>query len=359
MFEYALVLLPVCLLACVSGALRLVAQRAAVAALILVLTTFAGLRGYVGTDTGAYHTMFERYATEDTLEVLGLVEPVFALLIKTVSLASSSGFAFIVAIAIVQAALLLAIIYRHPSPALFMAVYTSAFFLNFHFNILRASVAALLLLLAIDYLRASQTARFFLAGVLSVLSHFSSVLFFLPLTAVRRNLIGGVLLFAVISAATLAAVFLMVSDSKLLQYLTYLAVIDSGEDVQFGAGLFALFALYVVVYLCTVSRLNFKLLSALLLAWIVVRLLSTKFLFVDRIEVTLHLILLYLMIGTAPQARLKVARTTAIVALVALNLYGTLNGLEGSDRDSADGFDADQSRYRSTYLPYRFIWDED
>ena len=359
MFEYALVLLPVSMLAFAAAALPLPAQRTVATALVMVLTAFAAMRGYVGTDTGAYHAMFENYAAENTLNLVGIIEPLFALLLKGVSLFSNSSFAFTVTISLVQAALLLMIIARHQNPALFLAIYTSTFYLNFHFNILRASVAALLLLLAVDYLKSRQDPKFIFAGILSVLSHYSSIAFFLPMTAIRRSLTTGLLLFVTVSAATVGLLHLLLSDARLLQYVTYLAVIDTADTAQFGAGLIALFALYVAIYLCTISRSNFGLLTFLLVAWLGLRLLSTHFLFVDRIEVVINLVLLYLMVGYTPVGQVKVIRTVAILLLVMLNLYGTLSGLEQSDQAAADGFDADPSRFRSTYLPYKFIWDEE
>ena len=358
MFAYALVLLPVSLIAFAATALPRTSQRAVVFALVSVLTAFAALRGYVGTDTGAYHTMFERYADESTLEVLGAVEPMFALLLKGVSLLSDSSFAFVVAISLVQAVLLLTVLARHQDPATFLALYTSTFYLSFHFNVLRASVAALLLLLAIDHLRSRETIKFYSVGVLSMLAHYSAAFFVLPMTAMRRNLATGLLLFATLSAAALGIIYLLASDGRLLQYALYVATIDATDGAQYGAGLLALFVLYLVIYLCTLSRSNVRPLTLLFAAWCVVRVASNYYQFIDRVEVVLNLVLLFLMTGHQPSGQAKAVRQVALLLLVLLNLYGTLNGLEASDRGAVEGFDTDPSRYNSAYLPYRFIWDE-
>jgi EpsG family len=356
--DYAIVLVPTCLLALAASQLALQAQRQVVAALTLVLTAFAAARGYVGTDTGAYHTMFTDYGSEQLVDLTDIVEPVFALMIWASAALSDNSFIFVSAIAVVQGSLLLLVLARHERPAMFMALYASTFYLNFHFNILRSGTSALLLLLAISSLRAGERIRFYAYGFASLLSHYSALAFFLPLNLTGRRFSSGLLWLFVSGAAALGLMLVFVNEARYVQYLTYLALLDAGDSVQYGFGLLALFVLYALVFAATVSRSNYKALTFLFLVWAATRLASNYMLFVSRIEVVINLILLSLLIGSPPRHNSESLRTAALVLLVMLNLYGNLVGLEAADQSARGGFSADPYRRNSTYIPYKFAWEE-
>lgn len=358
MFVYALVLLPVCLISILASQLPIKQQRQIVYGLVFVLTAFAALRGYVGTDTSAYHSMFEDYASESIVDLVRIVEPVFAILLVITGWFSDSSFAFVFSISILQGIILFFILGRCESPAMFLAIYTSTFFVNFHFNILRGGVAALLLLVAIHYLISGTQKKFYLAGTMSILSHYSSLLFFLPMTVVDRSWKAGLLVLLLSTTIAFGLVYYFVNDARLLQYINYSLLFDSDEGVRYGSGLIALFILYAILYYFTVSRENFSVLTLLLLTWYVIRFLSNYILFIDRLEVVINLIFLYLVTQHKPTGRTRIFWTLALSMLVLLNSYGALIGLEKADQSSRGAFDPDSSRRNSTYLPYKFIWEE-
>lgn len=358
MIDYVLVLLPVCLLSLAASQLAIESQRHVVGMLVLLLTAFAAMRGYVGTDTGAYHTMFADYAGESVVDLATVVEPVFALLLTASASVSESSFVFVAAIAVLQGLLLLLVLSRHEQPAMFLAVYASTFYLNFHFNILRAGTAALFLLLTVASLRARSRTGFYTYGFLSVLSHYSSVLFFLPLNLVGRRLTHGLFWLAVSGAAAVGLMFVFVNEARYVQYLTYVALFDAGDSVEYGFGLLALFLLYAAIFALTVSRANYRLLTLLLVLWGVTRLASNYLLFVSRVEVIINLMLVFLLLGQETRRGARGARTLAVALLVMLNLYGNIGRLEATDQSTRGGFAADPYRRNSTYIPYRFAWEE-
>lgn len=358
MSDYALVLLPVCLMGLAASLLAVDSQRIVARVLVLMLTCFAALRGYVGTDTGAYHTMFFDFGSLDLTDLANQIEPVFAALLHLTAQVSDSSFLFVGSIAVLQGVLLVLVVGRHEQPALFVAVYASTFFVNFHFNILRAGVAALFLVLALASLRSSQRARFQGFGFLSILSHYSSVLFFLPMNLVGRRWYIAVLSFVLASLAAIGLMMHFVNEARYFQYLTYVALLETSDSVSYGFGLLALFALYVGVFVLTVSRSNYHLLLPLMCLWIALRLASNHMLFVSRIEVVVNLFLLYILLGESPPAQRRAARLLVCALLVSLNLYGTIGGLKAADQSMREGFAADPSRRNSTYLPYRFAWEE-
>lgn len=358
MIEYVLVLAPVCIVALAASCLSVSAQRQLASVLVLLLTAFSGLRGYVGTDTAAYHGMFKDFGDASLEDIVLVTEPLFAAWLKLSALLTDNSFVFVASIAVLQGALLFAVLMRHEQPTLFLAVYAATFYLNLHFNVLRSGVSALFLLLAFSALRAGRPLGFQSFGIASILTHYSSVLFYLPLNLVGRRPTVGLSWLLVGIAVAGAVLLAFVSDSRIVQYMAYIALFDSADSVDYGLGLAALFGLVTTIYALTVSRSNFGLLTLLFVFWCALRLASNHLLFVSRLEVVANLLFLLLLVGLPARAGWQGARTLAIALLVVLNLYGTISGLEATDRSTRDGFGFDPGRRNSTYLPYRFAWEE-
>ena len=155
---------------------------------VFALTCFAALRGYVGTDTGAYHSMFSNFSNESLADVLGVVEPIFALLIKAAATFSDDSFVFVVLIALIQGLLLARVATTSNNPLDFLAIYVTIFYLNFHFNIVRAGTAILFLILAMRVPKEDDNqTKFYALGVAAILAHYSAVIGFLPLLLLRQR----------------------------------------------------------------------------------------------------------------------------------------------------------------------------
>lgn len=358
MTPYIVVLITVCA-GCALGALSPPAHQRAIAfPLILLLAMFAALRGYVGTDTYAYHEMFDTLRHEDLRAASGIVEPIFALMAKAVSQVSASAFVFVGAIAIVQGIVLYLIVARHSQPLVFLGLYVATFYVNFHFNILRGGLAALLLVLSATYLLDGSRTRFLITGLLSVLSHYSSVLFFVPMSFVGQRIWSRLVWLITSLILGGLVVWIFIGEDRWFQYLSYLLIYDVDDSVQYGIGLVVLFALYAAMFAIQASQDKIYLLTFLLLSWYVARLASNHFLFVDRIEILINIILLFLISQRPNRPRKRVPLLAICLMLMSLNVYGTLNGLVAADQSTRGSFAAELERNSPTYLPYRFAWDE-
>lgn len=123
-----------------------------------VLTAFSLLRGYVGTDTYSYHQQFLAYSdvSLDWLWSLSL-EPSFLLLVNIIASIGTFfsvapdvlSFVYVASISLIQGLLLFLILRIVRNPHLFLFFYTATFYINFHFNILRAATATLAACLSI------------------------------------------------------------------------------------------------------------------------------------------------------------------------------------------------------------------
>jgi hypothetical protein len=355
---YALVLIAVCIGCALGSGAPTGQQRALAAPLILVLAAFASLRGYVGTDTYAYHEMFQDFRQDSLLEIAGAVEPVFAAIIKMVSSVSKSSFIFVGVVAIIQSVVLYAIIVRHSQPLLFLGLYTATFYINFQFNILRAGLAALLLVLALSYTLGGSRLKSFGSGLLSMLSHYSSVLFLVPISLIGQKFRWGMVWLLASLLVGGLVIWTLVGEGRWVQYLSYLVLYDADDSVQYGFGLFVAFGLYAIIFSLQVTRQNVIMLLAIFLLWYFTRLASNYFMFVDRIEIVVNIILLYLVSQKPDRRRNQTSVTIACMMLIALNLYGSLKGLEAADLSTRGASAAEFGRISSTYLPYRFAWEE-
>lgn len=119
---------------------------------IIISTLFAGLRGNIGTDTYAYKTFFNSLWNSDDLISQGLVfafEPGFILFSKIVNLISNSDQFYIFIISSVYGILFFKLIKKIEEKDLFFLFYLSSYYIMFNLNLLRFSIAILLLGLAL------------------------------------------------------------------------------------------------------------------------------------------------------------------------------------------------------------------
>ena len=192
------------------------------------LTCFAALRGYVGTDTYAYHSMFADFGNENLGDIVGIVEPLFALLMKAVALVSDDSFVFVASIAVIQGLLLARVAATSRHPLDFLSIYVTIFFLNFHLNIVRAGTAILLLILAMRVPKEDKDQRWFYAfGIAAVLAHYSAIIGFLPLLVVRQTTASVRSLTIALAGFFLALAYYAATANELLfgKYLAYFDIL--------------------------------------------------------------------------------------------------------------------------------------
>jgi len=159
-------------------------RKILLALFFLALILFAGLRGSVGADTPAYARFFQLAADADGARLLLLqVEPAFVALLYFLRQLSESSLFFIFSYSLIQSFLIWRI-YSKIEKKLFILIYVLLFYVQFHFNTLRAGTATLLLLYSLVEDRRSLK---YLAVILAPGFH-ASILIFYPLFVFKPNL---------------------------------------------------------------------------------------------------------------------------------------------------------------------------
>lgn len=145
----------------------------------IVVFLFSGLRGDVGQDTYSYAKHFMEFTSFfNWLESDNLKEPFLYFFMSITKEINSSYTFFLLSISFLQATLLYYISKSLRHKVLFFIFYLLIYYLDFHFNILRASLSVLFFLCALRSFDERRKKVFYLFITLSVLSHLSSVLLF-------------------------------------------------------------------------------------------------------------------------------------------------------------------------------------
>ncbi|WP_257305584.1 EpsG family protein [Geothrix campi] len=329
---------------------------------IIMVTIFAGIRGYVGTDTYSYHMMFRNAEEESLLNLVWSTEVLFAVFIKLITFATSNSFIFLALIAALQGVILIKLINRTKHPAEFMALYISLFYLNFQFNILRGGTAILLLILASKLFYEKNARPFYLVGLVAVTTHYSAIIGLFPMLLNKgEGFLRKVLIFAFSIMAGFGLYMLIVNSSVLSgKYLFLLASISSSEVVPYGLGLFAKILIYIIIFACVVNRVNRFTLTPVFIVLISLMIATIRFSVVDRIEVIVNALFVFWALEVDSAGIKREIRNISIVALVALGLYSSIFKIAmTSDKDMARGaILLDEAHARSPFNPYRFFWEE-
>lgn len=180
-----------CFFLLVSGLIFLAAKTSPVQArfltilVFLILILFAGLRGLVGADTLSYLMFYDNFQDPEVAAgYLTKMEPIFVLLVAMHGYLLGSKFLYILMVSLLQAWILYLVFKQSSKRYYFLLFYVLLFYLNFHFNVTRAAIAAMLFLLALT----SESKKVkFLAAILAPGFHVS-VLFFYPLLFAHFNL---------------------------------------------------------------------------------------------------------------------------------------------------------------------------
>lgn len=360
MLPYYYVLIPTCILLVLTHKTALYQQRWIAYFCVFLITIFAGARGYVGTDTYAYHMMFVNFSDYSFLENVNIIEPLFVLLIKLSSLISDNSFVFSVLISIIQGLLLIGLIRTSNNPAFFLATYIAIFYLNFEFNILRAGTAILLLILAIRVSEGKNVIIFYLLGVVAVLIHYSALIVFLPMVYLRQSEIKSKLLIIVPIVAIVIILFFLVINNTLLGLGKYMVYVEEFNTVSTttNRGFFFSLPLYILLYLSVANKTNFKDWTLLFFIWLILRCVTAFFAIVGRVEMFVNAIFLFSVIELKLVGWRRQLRSVALVCLIFLWLFGNLLVLSTVDPVSSEGVDSVNSNLMSPFNPYKFFWEE-
>lgn len=328
---------------------------------VSLLTCFSALRGYVGTDTYTYHTIFLDNGSEGILDVAKSIEPFFALLIKFVALITDSSFIFVAFISIIQGLLLVRLVATSKKPTVFLLVYIALFYINFQFNILRAGTAILLLVLANRIPDESKNqSRFYLLGAASVLIHYSAAIGFLPMLLIRQKNRNAQFFSAawIVVALTFAYYFLMDNEALYGKYLVYSTELSSEVSSATNKSFIFSLPIYFLLYVSVVEKENFLKITLFFLVWFILRWATTLFVLVSRAEIVINALLLFYVIEYVSVGWRNQIRSVALVGLIVMWLYGTLMLLGEEDPAVSGSIALDENHLMSPFNPYKFFWEE-
>lgn len=153
-------------------------------AFFFIIFLVAGLRGDVGQDTYNYQLQYDLMTNFDSfIFQLSRAEPILYIIMYPYKLMFDDlyGFTgFLLLISLLQVVLLSYSTKKMHHRSTFLAIYILVIYLEYHFNVLRASLALLFFLCALRAAGANDKNKSILFSVLAVLSHLS-IIVFLPI----------------------------------------------------------------------------------------------------------------------------------------------------------------------------------
>jgi len=322
---------------------------------VIVITLFAASRGFNGTDTYSYHLMFSENISTSLIELVLMVEPLFALFLKFISLVTQNSFVFIAFVSIVQGIILVKLVFTSKKPIIFLLVYIAVFYFNFEFNIIRAGSAILLLVLASRYIDSGRNIEFYIFGVAAVLMHYSALFGFLFLVYFKENILWIKIFFTALTLLIALIVFnYFIDDSRLGIFSKYFDTVGKDQVTQFGFGFYITQLLYLIFYFSVVERERVISQTFLFVAWMAMMWLGLSFEYVDRISIMVSALFLFLSIELELVYLKNIIRNIALVGIVVVGLFGNLTTMENVSNSTEL-----ESRYAaSPYIPYMFFWEE-
>lgn len=313
---------------------------------IIVLLSFliAGLRGTVGIDTFAYKEIFNSLSLSTYNPYLSM-EPFLLIVFEFVSKFTNESQVALASIAAIQALLLFKIVNSIKYPFLFLFVYFISFYLEFHTNTLRAGLAVLFFLNAINANSSRKSVAFV---IMSLLSHVS-ILFLIPIWFVKKFdfkfrfyflLFGLLIIFFVIAEPFL--------DKKISNY----NVADNGISIH---SFFLFIAPAVSFFLASALKGRFdKVLSIVFGLLIVCSVLMLYFEIFYRVRIMIMLTIIYLYCSGYYEISLSSARN--MIPMIVSILISVMLGIISTHFS--------QERYANTVysdyhvVPYTFFFND-
>jgi hypothetical protein len=330
-------------------------QRWVAVYVVIIITLFASIRGFTGTDTYSYHLIFSENISTPLPELMGSTEPLFALFLKASSMVTSNSFAFIAFISIVQGVVLVKLVLTSKKPVVFLLMYIAVFYFEFEFNILRAGTAILLLVLATRYIDCKQGREFYIYAGAAVLMHYSTLLVLLPLVYIKEDGLRTRIFFTTLTLLLALILFnYLIDQSRLGIFTRYFYTVKKEQSSQFGFGFYVTQLLYLIFYFSIIKTKRFAIQTFLLIAWLTIMWLSLSFAYVDRVNIILSAIFLFLGIEVEVENRRNQVRTIALAGIFVVSLFGNLTTMEGVSTST----ELDSNYAASPYIPHRFFWEE-
>ncbi|MGE5471036.1 MAG: EpsG family protein [Bacteroidota bacterium] len=314
---------------------------------VLILGLVASIRGFVGTDTLSYHHQYNWIVDYSDSEYEGFrVEPAFYGLGKLIGYFGGNSYAYVFLIGVIQATFLVYLLLKIENPIVFLVFYVSAFYINFHFNILRAGSATLIVLISMLHLRDRDGKKFY--GLLwsSILFHYTAIFAIVYITIYRQLLERQYKRIAYVLLSVVVFVLIVLPFFGEFLFDKYGFYLDQNleDSVGYGVGFFVLMFSYIALGIAMyVNGMKLEVFY-ILIPFLIVRLFALNYPILGRVEAYLLPILLLCI----NQVRWRVNGLILILLSISfLNMYGTLTQLSVSD-----SLINDVEHSGSPYIPY-------
>lgn len=233
--------------------------------IIIFLTLFAAIRGTIGADTAAYRWAFVDFNPSNaSSQEWTQFEPMFMATIWTVKLFSSDPQLLIITVALIQGWLLYIATKNQPEAPLILLYYTTIFYLQNHFNIIRAGIATLLIIICHQRLADSKTNIHIF--IIACLFHYSALLL-LPFVIHKKSKTQTALITASIGIIFVTFAQQSIEGKLDFYYLSWISYFEGGHTIS--AGFLAILALTIISHYKThgvrSNRLNALLLTVIIL----------------------------------------------------------------------------------------------
>ncbi|MBL3554924.1 EpsG family protein [Marinobacter denitrificans] len=144
----------------------------------LVIFFVPGFRGDTGIDTYSYQYYFnEVFNAWGSWKFIFLKEPVFYSIVYIISNFFGSFTFLLVVISFVQTFILFKVFSSLTNKYIFLFFYISIYFIDYHFNVLRASLALLFFLYSLSLMGCGRLKASYVMLLFSIFSHFSAIIF--------------------------------------------------------------------------------------------------------------------------------------------------------------------------------------
>jgi hypothetical protein len=314
----------------------------------VVLGIIASIRGYVGTDTFAYHTQFEVISRFNTLDENTLrIEPAFIAIARFIELFGGDSFGYVLSIGVLQTCLLMFILRRLERPSLFLVFYIATFYISFQFNILREGTSLLLIAISLIWIKADES-KFFFTLLASIFFHYSSLLFVPYLLLYKKflkkervSMLSILIILMIIFGAAI-----LLGDIINDKYEIY-ADEDQGGMSDFGFGLLLNLSLWILLGVILFKKNKIDVIF-FILPIVLTKMLMVRYPIFYRIEFFFTFSLILLLTKNTVKDR----ESVIISVISLLNVYGKLNGIFSEQFKSYD-----LAHSLSPYIPYHTLFD--
>lgn len=318
---------------------------------------FSGLRGDVGLDTLNYTSIYNSLDSYSGLMIrASSIEPLFLIISYIHKNYIDNETLYFLLISFFQALLLYRLIKRFDNLGsfIFLLFYSFIFYLEFHFNVVRVSLAVLLLLNSLVNCGSNKKKLLFILPAMFV--HFSIVPF-IPIIFIdkaRLNSLKFILLF-LFSLLLLILVFNLMGDyftNKLDAYSEY-----TSEGISITSYFFSFLVLVSYTLKLNKSR-SFNICCIMIIFILLARMYYP--IFYRFYHISLLFYLYFLCIDLNINTKISKYACTAILML-ALNSTLSMTSLYNQSEHLKQAYQSGRLSYKSMefgYIPYEFYWED-